>query len=156
NSTQEVITANREPQSANHTQQLVEPMAKASEDLTPGEPRTLRLSLKPIELGRVEVEIVRDKAGHLSAHLAVEHEETRRILSNGLSHLREALEHAGLQVDRLDVSIDFGMNHNAERDAYHSGADRFAGASGHELFEPEPAISSGTQAAEDRLLNLHA
>jgi flagellar hook-length control protein FliK len=95
--------------SAGHVaEQLAEPLIAASEYVAPGMLRNLRFKLRPAELGQVEVELRRDAAGRLSARLTVGHEATSRVLGDELGQLREALERAGLQVGRLDVTTYVG------------------------------------------------
>jgi flagellar hook-length control protein FliK len=132
---------------------LTPPLIEASESLTPGKPHTLRLNLRPVDLGPVEIQITRDANGHLNAHLTVEREVAGQTLSEGIPQLREALERAGLQVDRLVVSINTGGN--GEGQARHPDAQQFTPTSEPDFFETDPGHIGG-EAAEDRLLNLHA
>jgi hypothetical protein len=149
--------------SAGHVaEQLAEPLIVASEYLVPSVPRSFRLKLRPAELGQVEVELRRDAAGRLDARLTVSHEETSRVLGDELGQLREALERAGLQVGRLDVST-YVSGHGAgwhtsgqSNQPDYAEAQAFAHAAEAESFALESNLTGGAQAAQDRLLNLHA
>ena len=148
-------TAGAKAEEPNATvRQLTPPLIEASESLTPGKPHILRLNLRPVDLGQVEIQITRDAKGHLNAHLTVEREAAGQTLSEGIPQLREALERAGLQVDRLVVSTGAGWN--GEGQAKQADAQQFTRTSGPDFFETDPANIGGGNAAEDRLLNLHA
>lgn len=68
------------------------------------QPRSVRLRLRPEELGQVEIQLTRDSAGRVSAQLTVERENTRMVLTQSMSQLRDSLERVGLHVDRLEVT----------------------------------------------------
>lgn len=76
------------------------------------EPQTVKLRLRPEELGTVEIKIERAATGELKAHLQTETETARQIISENLSHLRDALQQSGFKVDRLDVSCNAFTNSN--------------------------------------------
>jgi flagellar hook-length control protein FliK len=142
--------------------QLAEPLLAASEYIAPGASRSWRLKLRPQELGQVEVEITRDATGRLSAQLKVEHAQTGEILRGELPLLRDALERAGLQVGRLDVTTDassasFGWHTGGQQQQADYTDYRATGRTPDpEFFVPESTLNGGAQAAQDRLLNLHA
>ncbi len=149
--------------SAGHVaEQLAEPIIAASDYIAPGVLRNLRLKLRPAELGQVEIELTRDAAGRLDARLTVRHEETSRVLGDELGRLREALERAGLQVGRLDVSTyvsEHGSGWDTNRQSPqpdYAEAQAFAPAADAESIAFESNLTGGAQAAQDRLLNLHA
>lgn len=118
--------------------QAAEPVISAAEGLAPREARTLRLTLNPQELGRLEVRLTRDDDGRLSASFAAERETTRQALSAGLAELRQTLERAGLPVERLEIrhappppelTGQFpGNPHGQPRQPFHEqpASDRFA------------------------------
>lgn len=140
--------------------QIAGPALELFEKLSPREAGTLHLRLNPEELGRVDVQITRDAAGRLSAQLMAEHEAARRALSDGINHLRETLERAGVAVERLDVAVDV-----------QTGANNFAGEQ-KQFQEAARALSSAASAAsatvdttldlrpaapaEDRLVSIRA
>ncbi len=67
------------------------------------EPRSLRVRLRPEELGEIDINITSDHTGSLSVRLSAARDTTHSTLADGLGQLREALEQAGLNVARLDV-----------------------------------------------------
>lgn len=69
-----------------------------------GGSRTVRLRLRPEELGAVEITIKSEGAGRVSAHLSAERETTSRSLSDGLANLHEALQKAGVELAGLHVA----------------------------------------------------
>lgn len=141
-------------------EQLTGPMTAAAESLAYREGRTLRLRLNPEELGQIEIRLTRDAEGRLSAQLIAKHETTRDVLIDGMSHLRVALERAGLTVDRLDVGVGSGWEnsstggHATEDDRPHAAApvDKASEANS----STNPLTTGDTRPAQDRLLNLRA
>lgn len=93
-----------------------------AETLSVRQIRTIRLRLKPEELGGVEIQLKRDAQGRISAHLTAERETARQSLSQSLGQLRETLERAGLTVDRLQVRAETsqlrGNNNDQARSQY--------------------------------------
>ncbi|MFN0085849.1 MAG: flagellar hook-length control protein FliK [Blastocatellia bacterium] len=136
--------------------QMAEPVYAASELLPDGESHTLRLKLRPAELGQVDVEINRDAAGRLNAHLTVEHEQAGRVLNDALGNLREALEQAGLQVGELGVSTGHSPGWNPHGQAHHPGDRQLMHGADPDAVPPLSTINGDAAAARDRLLNLHA
>src|SRR6185436_17846419 len=65
----------------------------------PRQQRSVRLRLRPEELGQVDIQLTRDAAGRVSAQVVVEREAARAALTQSLAQLRETLERAGLSVD---------------------------------------------------------
>ncbi|HYE73992.1 MAG TPA: flagellar hook-length control protein FliK, partial [Blastocatellia bacterium] len=96
-------TVNMHSQQAAVTQSATQ-IINAAEGIKPRETRTMRFELRPESLGRVEIELTRNSEGQVRAHLTAERGETSQFLQDGLGQLRESLERAGINVDRLDVS----------------------------------------------------
>ena len=154
------------PQSANKatTQSIATQVAHAmtqvaSEALTNREPRSIRIRLRPEELGEVQINISTDAQGHLNAHISAEHDATRRALAGGLDHLREALEQAGVNIDRLNVSVNQYANAGSGRqsDAGSQQAAKqstVAAQTSSSLAENSSDDKSSEQ--EDRLLSVRA
>jgi hypothetical protein len=69
------------------------------------EQRSIRIRLRPEELGEVEIKITTDDRGHLNAHISVEQDFTRRAIEDGLNHLRETMQQAGVNIGEINVSI---------------------------------------------------
>ena len=83
---------------------------------TPNGTYTLRLELKPPELGRVEMR-VEMKDGVLSASIHADHEGSAQVVRDALSDLRDLLNAGGLHTGDLTVS-DGGVGSGP-----HDGAD---------------------------------
>jgi flagellar hook-length control protein FliK len=97
-------------------------------DATPQrQTRSVRLRLRPEELGQVEVQLTRDAAGKVSAQMVVERESSRAALAQSLPQLRETLERAGLTVDRLQVSSETSSFAGNARDTYRQSNDETLG-----------------------------
>lgn len=131
----------------------------AAEAVKPREARTMRFELRPESLGRVEIELTRNSEGHLRAHLTAERGETSQFLQDGLSQLRESLERAGINVDRLDVSMRGDLSaqtgsHQQRQQEGHSPSASVAHAFfGHE----QPVTDDAPRVVEnDRLISLQA
>jgi flagellar hook-length control protein FliK len=141
-------------------QQLAQPLVTASEQLTPGEHKTLKLKLRPEELGQVDIEITRDAAGRLNAHFTVEHDQTQRVLREELGQLRTALEQAGWQVEQLAISTQQPHlgGQTGGQSAQQGATDSmpFSLPEREPLNDTEPTSNGGLPTAQDRLLNLHA
>jgi flagellar hook-length control protein FliK len=86
--------------------QLGGPILETVNTIPPKQIRSIRIRLKPEELGQVEVQLSRDAAGKVSAQMLVERENARQVLSQTLPQLRQALEQAGIVVDQLQVSSE--------------------------------------------------
>ncbi|HEX4949619.1 MAG TPA: flagellar hook-length control protein FliK [Blastocatellia bacterium] len=126
--------------------------------------RTLRLSLHPVELGHVAVEVTRADDGRISATLTVEQAETAQTLSHGIGQLRESLERAGVTVEQLHVTTTPSFQPQTTQ--------HFGQQAGHNTNQPDTATTAFTNAnaasadstgAEDstpvtahKLLSVHA
>jgi flagellar hook-length control protein FliK len=137
------------PQVAN---QLVD-LAAATQ---PRQQRTVRLRLRPEELGQVDVQLSRDSAGKVSAQVVVERDSARSALTQSLPQLREALERAGLQVDRLTVSSDASSFAGSSRDNRQSTNDSPRSSSGHESSASTSETQSKERVRDQKLLSLSA
>ncbi|MEP6847333.1 MAG: flagellar hook-length control protein FliK [Acidobacteriota bacterium] len=112
------LAARETPQAAAGTSDLskavaaqVEPhvIALAGSMQMSGEKRMMKMRLHPAELGNVEITLEKNSSGTISARFQTESEQTRQILSQGLEHLRSALERAGFQVAELNISHDASL-----------------------------------------------
>jgi flagellar hook-length control protein FliK len=137
--------------------QSVSPIVELARDLGKRETRNIRVRLHPEELGQVDIRVSRDADGRLTALLWVERDATRQSLSGGIAHLREALERAGVTVDRLDVATTSGWDAGAG-DGAARHERREAGPAGHDRAEAHPKATAGRrqEAADDRLLSIRA
>ena len=73
-----------------------------------GEVRSATLTLRPAELGEVQVEL-RAHNGNVSVHLTASHAEGADALRAATPALRRDLEQAGLGLDRVDVGVSDGQ-----------------------------------------------
>jgi hypothetical protein len=135
--------------------QTMEPLLEFAQDVQPRETRSLRLSLHPAELGRVEVEVARDAEGRVSAALTVEQADTAQALSQGIGQLRDALERAGVVVERLHVSTSPQFQSNAHPQSGQQQHSHQTHTPGTEYTSLEPAVTEEA-APENRLLSMRA
>ncbi len=139
-------------------QQTVEPLLTLAQSVQPGEAQTLRFSLNPAALGRVEVEVMRDAEGHISAALTVEQSDTAQALTHGIGQLRESLEHAGLVVEQLQVTVQM-QSQNAQQFGQQPSQQQASSPANPKADSlPAAALSADetTPASENKLLSLHA
>ena len=64
----------------------------------------LKMRLRPAELGVVEVKLEKSESGKIHLHLQTESDATQQILTADLGALRESLQNAGWQIERLEIS----------------------------------------------------
>lgn len=144
-------------------EQVAEPAVNLYEKMSDRESRTMHLRLRPDSLGQVDVQLTRGDGGRLSARLTADHDLAHRALSEGINHLREALEQAGLQVERLDVSVGVGQNssgfsHNGSKETpFAPESSTPAQDSSHRSQTEQVAASAAaTNDAADSLISLRA
>ena len=121
------------------------------------QPRSVRLRLRPEELGQVEVQLTRDSSGKLSAQLSVERENTRAVLLQSLPELRETLERAGITVEQLQVTSETTSFAHDGRDTRQQSAYEVTGSSFSKSDSiNEPETQSKERVREHKLLSLSA
>jgi flagellar hook-length control protein FliK len=96
--------------------QTLSEIVSQAETLSRGQIRSLRLQLRPEELGRVEIQLTRDAQGRISARISAERETARQVLSHSLAELREMLSRVGFNVDKLEVQVEMGRDGQAPSD----------------------------------------
>lgn len=137
--------------------QLVNHIMQLSDSLGVAQARSLRLRLRPEELGQIDVRLTRDAQGRVSAHLTAEREITRVALTQSLGELHETLSRAGLRVDQLEVRAQTGFFAGSSKDdASNSQPSRFA-STRHDsvtIDEAEPKEISNIRS--DKLISLSA
>ena len=74
------------------------------------------LRLDPPELGEVTIRLVTENRV-LSGEIAVENREAHEVLQRHMVGLREALANQGIQVDRMEVSVDGRGTSGADRES---------------------------------------
>lgn len=143
----------------NITAQIVRTVAAASEVSVRHEARSIRLRLHPEELGEVRINISTDASGRLSAQISADHDLTRRAIAGGLDHLRQTLEQAGVNLDRLDLgsSQSASAGPGAQTNTGSRNEALPAGSASHNSPPPDISTSDGKSSAEEeRLLSLRA
>ena len=138
------------------TPQIASQIVDVASITQPRQQRSLRLRLRPEELGQVDIQLSRDSAGKVSAQVLVEREAARAALTQSLPQLREALERAGINVDRLNVSSDSSSFSGTTREGRESTAESRRST----LSNETSANNSDTQTKErtraHKLLSLSA
>jgi hypothetical protein len=137
--------------------QTISQIIAQAETLTGRQTRTLRLRLRPEELGEIDIQLSRDAAGRISAHISAERESARVVLSQSLDQLRETLSRAGISVDKLQISTQSGLTAD-NRGTEDAGSNTRKSPSGvaNLLSENETEAGGRPRAEDDKLLSLHA
>lgn len=119
------------------------------------EGKSMKIHLRPEELGAVEVTLVRHDNGAFSARLTAENESSRQALTDNIVQLRQSLEAAGLRLQDIEVGSrpssftgqGEGHGHREQSGSAHFSPDANADRGG---------LSEGTGENDIRLLNLRA
>jgi flagellar hook-length control protein FliK len=141
--------------------QVVPPLKEAFVGLNRDETRAIKITLRPEELGRIEIEVKRGSEGRLSAQLLVERDATHHVLLNGIGQLRETMENAGLSLDRLEVSCgsDFSSLRGNQTGTGGRGGDAQS-ARFFETFAEDSSMANvetgGSETVLERLISLRA
>ena len=85
---------------------------------------TARITLRPVELGEVEIRL-RYRAGGVSADVVAESRQAAQLLTSASSELRRSLESQGLTVHWLDVRA--GSEGGRDREELGRGGNRRSG-----------------------------
>jgi flagellar hook-length control protein FliK len=137
--------------------QTISQILAQAETLTGRQTRSLRLRLRPEELGEIDIQLSRDAAGRISAHISAERESARVALSRSLDQLRDTLSRAGLTVDKLQINAEPGL-FAGNRENNDAGSNTRQSSSGiaNLLTENETEASGQPRADDEKLLSLHA
>lgn len=117
---------------------------------------TIVVSLKPAELGTVEVSLELGADGRMSAHVAVERPETLELIQRDAPQLERALQDAG--IDLAPDALTFDLRQDGQASAQQRAPQEWPGR--RQAFraraEPElgPAAPSQPQRRSVRLLDL--
>ncbi|NNF00709.1 MAG: hypothetical protein HKN25_16960 [Pyrinomonadaceae bacterium] len=76
----------------------------ASMETESKDPRLLKFRLKPAELGSVEIRLEKNLAGKLEVHFQIDNDAAKQILAESFEQLRNSLQNAGWQVERMEIS----------------------------------------------------
>jgi flagellar hook-length control protein FliK len=121
--------------------------------------QVLKMKLHPAELGTVEIRLEKNSAGVLEAHINTSTEAARHFLSQGLDTLRNALQTAGWQVGRMEISTGTFSSPNGDDSSAQNGRRQETSSPGSNSKNFEPASTRSDEAAAptaDRLVNLRA
>ena len=66
----------------------------------------LQLRLNPEYLGELKIKLTQDKDGELSAQFITNSEETREVLTESRSDLRDKIEGKGLRLKHIGIEYD--------------------------------------------------
>jgi hypothetical protein len=120
--------------------QLATPILSVAAGTTAGSARTVTLTLRPAELGRVELRVARAEDGTLAIRLSAETPETLALLRNDQAALDRALTQAGLTTEQRHLSFDLSAGGNSQQQA--GGGGQSAEHQGRPASEPETEIGS--------------
>jgi flagellar hook-length control protein FliK len=124
--------------------------------------QVLKMKLHPAELGTVEIRLEKNSAGVLEAHINTSTEAARHFLSQGLDTLRNALQTAGWQVGRMEISTGAFSSPNGGDSSAQNGERQETSSPGSNSKNFEPASTRSDEAAApatgtpERLVNLQA
>jgi flagellar hook-length control protein FliK len=137
--------------------QAINQIIAQAEFLQGHQTRSLRLRLRPEELGQIDIQLSRDAAGRISGHIYAEREAARGTLSRSLDELRETLTRAGITIDKLQISAHPGLS-NGNREAHDAPSNTRASSStvANLLTENETESDRQHSAETERLLSLRA
>jgi flagellar hook-length control protein FliK len=137
--------------------QLTKPVLETINTIPPKQTRSIRIRLRPEELGQVDVQLSRDAAGKVSAQMLVERENARQILAQTLPQLKLALEQAGLVVDQLHVSSDSSAFTGGARNQERQPAEDNSRAAFVQSNQASTSnVSAHDQVRDHKLLSLNA
>jgi len=138
-------------------QQVVNPIIDVAKRLAQRETRTLRMELQPERFGHIDVKVTRGSDGQLSAHMVADLDVAHQALSEGMNHLRRALEQSGLAVDRLEVTLSLDAGGSSGSHTARESDTMPTHLAGAGLFSSEAAMEDEDHTARDdqnRLLSL--
>jgi hypothetical protein len=137
--------------------QTISQIIAQAENLPGRQMRSFRLRLRPEELGEIDIQLSRDAAGRISAHISAKHESARATLSRSLDELRATLSRAGLSVDKLQISTEPGLSagNRGTEDARSNTRESPSGVA-NLLTENETEAGGQPRATDEKLLSLHA
>lgn len=137
--------------------QTISQIIAQAENLPGRQMRSFRLRLRPEELGEIDIQLSRDAAGRISAHISAERESARGTLLRSLDELRATLSRAGLSVDKLQISNEPGLSagNPGTEDARSNTRESPSGVA-NLLTENETEAGGRPLAEDEKLLSLHA
>jgi flagellar hook-length control protein FliK len=130
-------------------QQLAAPLAgllQATEATLGSEPRAITVTLRPVELGRVEVRVETRADGGLAISLVAERPETLAMLQRDAAQLDRALAQAGIAMERSSLSFDLGGGNQQPQGQAQAQGNGTAGQGGHPGGNPDGQATQEQQA----------
>ncbi len=137
-------------------QQVFNPIVEHFYALANQEMRSLKINLSPQNLGKVAIELVKDKGGRLNAHILAKSDTAYEILTEGIDALRNSLETAGLVVDKLDVRAEVSTDtRQSNSNSYQNNETTYLNKSDSSLEKPIDAEKVNVETETSRkFLNL--
>lgn len=119
-------------------------------------PNILKLRLRPAELGGVEISLEKSESGKLIAHFQTESETTREILVERFDDLQNALQNAGWQVEKLEISCNSSLSAGNENRDKQSRQPETAENKSTQTDKFENVSETAEDSNPNRLVNLRA
>ncbi|MEZ5307034.1 MAG: flagellar hook-length control protein FliK [Pyrinomonadaceae bacterium] len=161
----DLSAAEEAKEATNETPNLAEqvefPILELISEVAKGkEPSMLKLRLRPSELGDIEIRLERDSHGKINLDLKTETEVAESLLSENIERLRESLDRAGWDINKIHVrngadSSQSNFQHGASADGGQKDAEPFNPSALYD-FEPEAPESLSADEDEDRLISIRA
>ena len=109
---------------------------------------TIVVSLKPAELGAVEVSLELGADGRMSAHVAVERPETLELIQRDAPQLERALQDAGIDIAR--DALTFDLRQDGQASAQQRAPQEWPGRRQAFRTRAEPEVGSDTRSPPQR------
>lgn len=78
---------------------------------------SLQMQLYPEHLGKIQINVV-SKDGIMTARIVAENEAAKQVIENGLTSLKEAMEHQNIKVEAIEVMVSTtGFENGQEQNA---------------------------------------
>lgn len=121
------------------------------------EGRSLKIRLDSADLGAVEITLVKNEGGSMSAHLVTDRESSMQALNENLTQLRGSLENAGLHLHELEISCRSFSGGTQQGGRQGRDGDQAATGPFHSAATQDASgISEANGESDIRLLNLRA
>lgn len=117
--------------------------------------QSLKMQLHPSELGSVEITLVKHESGSVSARITAESEAAFASLNENMMQLRDSLENAGLQIEKIEVGH---RSSSSPGQGGNNGSPTHGQAAFHQpdAVPDRGGISENTDDDQSRLVSLRA
>ncbi len=115
--------------------------------------QSIKIRLKPEELGTVEITLAKGGDGTVEAHFHTDNPQTQHLLNETLAQLRESLENSGIKVGSLETSCSSAFD-NGDGAATDRESQQTTERTRLRTTFDEPPVTD--RSVTDRLLNLRA